>query len=189
MKKLLLLAAFLAGPIAFAQTTHMINWFMGVTNAQASMTIDSGDTVMWTWTGGTHTVTTSDGAAETFSSPILSGAGSTYSHTFTVPGNTPYFCDIHPMMTGTITVQSLGLPSAEENRMVYYPNPVRNILTISAPAAIESVSVFNATGQKIFESAAATSEVKLYMDQYPTGTYVVKANSGTNVQTFSVIKE
>jgi plastocyanin len=32
------------------------------------------------------------------------GVGSTWSHTFTTAGTYPYYCMIHPMMTGTIVV-------------------------------------------------------------------------------------
>ncbi|NMH27070.1 T9SS type A sorting domain-containing protein [Flavobacterium silvaticum] len=190
MKKLLLLAAFLAGPIAFAQTTHVINWFMGITNAQASMTIDNGDTVKWMWTSNIpHTVTTSDGAAETFASPVISGTGSSYEHVFTITGATPYYCEIHPMMTGTITVQALAVPSVEANELKFYPNPVRDVLTISAPSSIDKISMFNLSGQKLWESTTTTPEAKIHMENYPSGIYFVEAESQGKIQRFKVVKE
>jgi len=47
-----------------------------------------------------HTVTSTTGL---FNSGTI-GVGSTWSHTFTTAGTYPYYCTIHPMMTGTIVV-------------------------------------------------------------------------------------
>ena len=42
-----------------------------------------------------------------FASPVLD-TDQTFTHTFQEPGSYPYFCKIHPMMTGTIVVQGDG---------------------------------------------------------------------------------
>ncbi len=47
-----------------------------------------------------HTVTSTTGLFDSGTS----GVGSTWSHTFTTAGTYPYYCTIHPMMTGTIVV-------------------------------------------------------------------------------------
>ena len=67
----------------------------------AAVEIPVGATVTWTNTGAApHTATASDG---TFDSGELA-PGATFSHTFTAAGTFPYVCQIHPQMTGTITV-------------------------------------------------------------------------------------
>lgn len=56
-----------------------------------------------TWTnkqGSPHTITADDG---TFASDNVAKDGS-FSFTFATPGTYPYHCEIHPNMTGTITV-------------------------------------------------------------------------------------
>jgi plastocyanin len=67
----------------------------------AAVEIPVGATVTWTNTGAApHTATASDG---TFDSGQLA-PGATFSHTFTAAGTFPYVCQIHPQMTGTVTV-------------------------------------------------------------------------------------
>jgi len=56
--------------------------------------------------GVTHTVTsgTAPTANALFFSPFLT-KGQQHSHTFNEVGAFPYFCSIHPSMTGIVTVQ------------------------------------------------------------------------------------
>jgi plastocyanin len=65
-----------------------------------SLTVNVGDTVMWTVTSGTHTTTSDTGV---WNSGNLS-TGNTFSFTFTSPGTFPYHCAIHTFMTASITV-------------------------------------------------------------------------------------
>ncbi len=65
-------------------------------------TVSVGDTVVVENTdSASHTWTSRDGA---FDSGTL-GAGDTFEFTFTEPGDYDFFCQIHPSMTGTITVE------------------------------------------------------------------------------------
>jgi plastocyanin len=64
----------------------------------ANRTITVGDTIVWSFTGGTHT-TTSTGFWD--SGERSSGS---FSRQFNSAGSFGYFCDIHSFMTGTITV-------------------------------------------------------------------------------------
>ncbi len=60
-----------------------------------------GEAVAWKWEDGnvSHTVTADDGS-------FTSGEKMTgeFRQTFNQPGNYPYHCEIHPEMTGTVTV-------------------------------------------------------------------------------------
>jgi plastocyanin len=71
-----------------------------------SLTVKAGDTVTWSNTdttpGNGHTVTSS-GRGPLKSSSM--GQGGTFSYTFSAAGSYPYYCAIHPDMTGTVTVQ------------------------------------------------------------------------------------
>lgn len=72
-----------------------------------SVTVAVGTQVRWTWvnTGGVSHSVASTGSPSFPSSAILTGAGSTYSHTFTVAGVYTYECAVHgAAMSGTVTV-------------------------------------------------------------------------------------
>jgi hypothetical protein len=85
-----------------AQTTHSLSWGSSSTNQQ--ITIEVGDTVEWTWTGGNHNLITSSGI-ETLNSGYSSTTGFTYSYTFNQIGETNYVCTPHSAnMYGKITV-------------------------------------------------------------------------------------
>jgi plastocyanin len=67
-----------------------------------TITIPAGTTVKWTNRDDIpHTVVNDD---QKFQSKALDTDDS-YSYTFTKPGTYPYFCSIHPKMTGKVIVQ------------------------------------------------------------------------------------
>lgn len=75
-----------------------------------SLTIKAGETVTWTWAGGSHTVTsgancTADAA---YTSGLQTASGATFKHTYAAAGTFEYFCEPHCAssgMKGTIIVQ------------------------------------------------------------------------------------
>ena len=91
-----------------AQQTYTLDWGFNINGENASLTIETGDTVQWIWVdGGGHSVTSTPSSQESFDSGILQGAGSTYSYTFTQEGVNEYVCTPHSAtMFGTITVSS-----------------------------------------------------------------------------------
>jgi plastocyanin len=70
--------------------------------APQMVTIAVGGTVTWTNRDDIpHTVVSTDGV---FKSKVRD-TDETFSYTFTKPGTYPYFCSVHPKMTGKIVVQ------------------------------------------------------------------------------------
>jgi plastocyanin len=68
-----------------------------------TITINAGDTVIWTNNDNAqHTVTSDNGGA--LNSATISNGG-TYSHAFLTPGTYAYHCSIHASMKGTVIVQ------------------------------------------------------------------------------------
>lgn len=191
MKKLLLFTLLCAGFTVTAQQTHMVNWGVGEPVAQFSKTVNSGDTVMWMWTSPhPHNVTSNNGSVETFASATLTGVGQTYSKVFNVVGANPYRCTIHSGMTGTITVQAVG--STQDNKAIdfkFYPNPVVNELTITAPQVIDRVQIFDMNGKAVLDGAGLNPTIVVYMSNYNAGTYLVKVTAGKSVKSFSVVKQ
>jgi plastocyanin len=85
-------------------------FFTSALNGTSNPAVDTvavNGTVTWTWAAGAvlpHSVQ-SQGSPSFTSSGILSGAGSTYQFTFTVPGTYQYDCEVHgQLMTGRIVV-------------------------------------------------------------------------------------
>jgi plastocyanin len=66
------------------------------------LTVKAGTTVRWTNRDDIpHTVVSSD---KVFKSKVLD-TGDEFTFTFSTPGTFPYFCSIHPKMTGKVVVQ------------------------------------------------------------------------------------
>ncbi len=190
MKEKLLLAMLLATMGLSAQTTHHIDWFMGVTNTQASMTINQGDTVEWTWDDNLPHTVTSTGGGETFSSGTLTGAGQTFSHTFATAGVSTYQCDIHTMMTGTITVETVaGVNDNVKTTFQVYPNPTTDILTINATDVIDRIEMYDSNGKQVMNSKSGNPTSKIYMSNYAAGTYYVKVFTAAATENITVVKK
>ncbi|WP_051200382.1 T9SS type A sorting domain-containing protein [Flavobacterium subsaxonicum] len=191
MKKLLLCTALFASVALSAQTTHVISWFMGVSESQASMTVNAGDIVKWTWDDTLpHTVTSASGGAETFASAQLTGANQEYSHTFTVVGSTDYACAIHPMMAGTITTQPLlAVDDVTALDFDYFPNPATDVVTINGKNTIDRVVVYDIAGRQLSDTATTTNTVKVYLQGYTEGTYLVKVFSGSQSKNITLVKK
>lgn len=71
----------------------------------------------------------------------------------------------------------------------YFPNPVNNLLTISATEGITHVAIYNVAGQLLSESnVSTTTNYQADMAGYATGVYMVKVGNGNNSATLKVIK-
>ncbi|WP_159521819.1 plastocyanin/azurin family copper-binding protein [Sunxiuqinia indica] len=98
----------------YAQTRHDIEVTSNVFTP-SSLTIDAGDTVVWTNTQGSHNVNGKQSSypsnPESFGNNV--GTGWTYSHVFTIAGNYDYQCDPHLAlgMTGKIIVEEIQQPT------------------------------------------------------------------------------
>jgi len=191
MKGKLLFTMLLASIGLSAQTTHHISWSMATSNAQASVTIPQGDIVTWTWADAApHTVTSNAGGAESFASAQLTGNGQTFSHTFANAGTTSYKCNVHAMMTGTITVTAVaGIKDNKKVGFSYYPNPVTDILTINSENPVDKIQVYDSNGKLVMDSASGNASNKVYMSAFMAGTYIVKVVTGSATESVTVIKK
>ena len=69
----------------------------------STLTINVGDTVIWTNQDSISHTITSDSGTELNSLQLSNGQ--TYSHTFNTAGTYNYHCSVHPTMKGTIVVE------------------------------------------------------------------------------------
>jgi plastocyanin len=188
--KLLFLMA-LTATMASAQTTFDLDWFVGVTNQNASITVEPGDTVRWTWTDAVpHSVTSDSGSQEDFDSGIETGNGFQFSYTFTQVGVNDYKCDVHSNMTGTITVDNTA--SIEDKfrmNISFYPNPVSNKLTVASLYKLDSYKIYDVLGKLVAQGVANGNISEIDMSNLKSGLYFINATSGNLQSTFKVTKQ
>ncbi len=78
----------------------------------------------------------------------------------------------------------LAAPSKlSESKVILFPNPVLNELTISSIATANSrVAICNSLGQKIMEKIAIGSQVKFDVANLRKGLYIVRFSDGTSIK-------
>jgi plastocyanin len=192
MKNIIFLLFVFSLTFASAQTTFDLDWEQGVNGASASFTIEVGDTMRWTWSNGVpHSVTSLGGSVETFDSGILTGAGTEYSYTFTVEGENPYECVVHPLqMFGTITVEpKLSVDDKFARNVQFYPNPVEDQLTIASLYHLDTYEIYNMNGKKVGWGVGEGTYTYLETSYLKSGMYFVKVKSGDLEAMLQIIKK
>lgn len=84
---------------------------------------------------------------------------------------------------------SLANHSIDNANFSYYPNPVKNVLTLSYSKDISSVEVFNMIGQKVITNSVNATDAQIDMSNLSNGAYMVKVTSENEVKTVKVIKQ
>jgi hypothetical protein len=91
----------------------------------------------------------------------------------------------------TVTVDASLSTSDFENEAAfkYYPNPVKNTLTLNAQNSIEQVTMYNMLGQEVLKVTPNAVDSELDMSNLQTGTYFVKVTIANTTETIRVIKQ
>ncbi|WP_299127728.1 choice-of-anchor J domain-containing protein [uncultured Winogradskyella sp.] len=93
---------------------------------------------------------------------------------------------------GGFEVSANALSTDEvENRVAftYYPNPVKNTLTLNAQNTIEHVTMYNMLGQEVLRANPNSVDSNLDMSGLQSGAYFVKVTIASTVQTIRIIKQ
>jgi len=159
----------------------------------SAITINVGDTIEWTNTGGSHNVNgttlTYPSNPESFGNAV--GTGWTFRHVFNVAGNYDFRCDSHfgSGMVGTITVgtQTSVEVSVNNDDLTIYPNPVKTSFKISTAKVIENVLIYNLAGKKMHADNKALHTFDV--SSFPPGIYFVQIESAGDLITKKIIKE
>ena len=187
---LYLLITFFISTSLLAQTSHDVN-VSSFAFTPSSLTIEVGDTVIWTQTSGTHNVngsmTTFPSNPDSFGNGSVSSSAWTYFYVFTIAGDYTYQCDPHiQSMTATITV--IGTTSITEakieNGMNVYPNPFTSYLTVALNkelindnSSIEFI-LYDLLGNQVHSITNVTSELtKIETNQLSNGIYIFSFKS------------
>ena len=193
MKKKLLLFFTLISYTLFSQTTYNLGWANDGSSNDQQITIEVGDTIIWTWGSGTHNLRATSGT-ESFYSGYFTGAGNTFTYTFNQVGSTDYVCDPHAgNMYGTVTVTS-STAGISENKLLsfeMYPNPVSDKLNIQLPSGSEKaeVSIFDYTGRLVSSKTISSNDTLIDVQSISKGIYIIRVASNTKIGVQRFIKK
>ncbi|HIP32951.1 MAG TPA: T9SS type A sorting domain-containing protein [Crocinitomicaceae bacterium] len=151
-----------------AQATFNVD-ASGTSFTPNSLTINIGDTVIWTNSSGFHnvnaTTATFPSNPESFGNSLASATW-VFKKKFTIAGTYNYQCDAHAAqgMTGTVTVQAAAgiedITSASSS--LIYPIPAKEEITIdlkNKDFAGLSIKLVNAEGKTVYENTKLSSPV------------------------------
>jgi len=189
---LTILITFFISISLLAQTSHNV---VVASNSftPSALTIEEGDTVIWTNTSGSHnvngTITTFPSNPDSFGSGAAASGGWTYSYVFTIAGSYDYRCDPHAGggMTATIAVSESSVSINEskiENGMNIYPNPFTSYLTVALNkelindnSSIEFI-LYDLLGNQVHSITNVISELtKIETNQLSNGIYIFSFKS------------
>ncbi|WP_181368963.1 T9SS-dependent choice-of-anchor J family protein [Flavobacterium pallidum] len=131
-------------------------------------------------------------------SAINSGAAIQELITFTVPADGVYYFGFNAYSSANqyfiyvddIHVDiALSTPGIENDKFSYYPNPVKNVLTLTNTKNITSVEVYNMIGQRLIVKNDNSTTSKVDMSALPNGSYVVKMTADGMTKTVKVLKQ
>ncbi len=108
--------------------------------------------------------------------------GTTYYASQTVSG-----CESPSRLAVTAGVD-LNVTTPDLAKLRFYPNPVTDILNITSPKSIDSVSVFNMIGQVVYQAKTSGNNVTTDLSSLPTGTYIVTVTSAGLTKDFKIMK-
>ena len=103
-----------------------------------------------------------------------------------------YFDYNDPMATNTATttvVNNLANDSFNLTNLNFFPNPVKNSLTISNTITIDEVEITSVLGQKMIVKSVNDLQTELDLSQLSNGVYFVKVKSEGKEKTVKIVKE
>jgi predicted DNA-binding transcriptional regulator len=71
----------------------------------------------------------------------------------------------------------------------YYPNPVKNSLTISSESMIDNIEIYSVLGQKVTSLKVDSIQTEINVSELTRGLYFVKVTSSGQEKTVKIIKE
>ncbi|MBN8643011.1 MAG: T9SS type A sorting domain-containing protein [Flavobacteriales bacterium] len=83
---------------------------------------------------------------------------------------------------------ALSINDNESDTVVYYPNPVTNVLNIESDFLINKYEVINCIGQKVVENNPESNDVTIDFSELSSGMYFVKILSDQKIKTLKIVK-
>ena len=116
---------------------------------------------------------------------------------FDADGSTTYYIAVGGWNVGdtgnfqlTVSCPSLSTDEFENQAaFTYYPNPVKNTLTLNAQNTIENVTMYNMLGQEVLSANPNSVDSDIDMSNLANGSYFVKVTIANVTETIRVIKQ
>ncbi|WP_146185847.1 Ig-like domain-containing protein [Flavobacterium album] len=90
----------------------------------------------------------------------------------------------------TITISgNLGTGDFSINSVKVYPNPVTDVVHITAADAIKTVEIYNMLGQQMGAKAMNGNQGQIDMGSFASGNYILKINTENASKTVKIVKE
>jgi hypothetical protein len=179
-------------------------WFKFTAQGNASYTISTdysgsslNDTVMHLYTIVDDT-DLSSGVVEIACNDDVSGSSFKAEITTTLVDQQEYYIQVDGgPPSGTVGTFDIGVfgPTLsvdtinDEVALSYFPNPVKDKLTLKAQQNIQNVSVYNMLGQEVMRAKMNVQRGDLDMSSLQAGPYFVKVNINGKVETLKIIKK
>ncbi len=84
---------------------------------------------------------------------------------------------------------ALGVEDASIEGLTYFPNPVKNVLNVSASTEISKVTVFDILGKQVAQQEGSQTTLRMDLSSLATGNYIAQIESENTVQTVKVMKQ
>ncbi|HKC79414.1 MAG TPA: plastocyanin/azurin family copper-binding protein [Nitrosopumilaceae archaeon] len=142
-------------PSAFADPTASVTVKKGAGSSGSCTTdcyqpgnvsVDVGGTVTWTNTDAQlHTVSSGNGPDDNTTGSVFDTGfstfkpGTTFSHTFTDVGTFNYYCQLHPWMTGVVTVAEASTPQPNGTATPEF-GPIASLVLVIAIVSVVAVT-------------------------------------------------
>lgn len=168
----------------------------------SNISINIGDTVRWTNTGGNHnvngTLATFPSNPESFGNSVA-GAGWVYSFKFNTAGTYDYQCDVHAAsgMTGQITVLNTGIDDIKRDKTIskIYPLPAQNYVEIELSGKLLalnselSIVIYDMTGKEVIRNKNITNPItKFDTSNWPNSIYFYRLlNKSEIIETKKIV--
>ena len=83
---------------------------------------------------------------------------------------------------------SLSTDENKESELIFYPNPVNDVLNLSYIQEMNVVKVYNLVGQELLRKKVNSSTAQIDISNFVNGTYFIQVTTETAMKTFRVIK-
>lgn len=90
--------------------------------------------------------------------------------------------------TADITCGVVGMDNNSIEGLVFYPNPMNNLLNIQADTTIDTVTIYNVLGQVVLFQNVNTTSVQLNVSELASGSYMMKITSEGSTETHQVVR-
>jgi uncharacterized repeat protein (TIGR01451 family) len=110
-----------------------------------------------------------------------------------IPNFAEIYFDFNPaIITNTCTtefVETLGNDNFAFANLNYFPNPIKNNLSISNNSIIDSAEITSILGQNMLSQKVNSLQTEINLSNFPKGIYFVKVKSKGNEKVIKIIKE